>query len=129
MSGIDAPAKNNSGMFANGGGAQFPPMTVYSKNEVQIVFAFENEEVQGTYNCCAPNPIPNRDLMKEFRRKLRVPFAVPQPAWLIELGTRLCGTEAELVLKSRNVFPRKMLNAGFRFTHPRLPEALKTLTL
>jgi NAD dependent epimerase/dehydratase family enzyme len=39
----------------------------------------------------------------------------------LEIGAKLIGTETELVLKSRNVIPKRLLDAGFRFLYT-MPE-------
>jgi NAD dependent epimerase/dehydratase family enzyme len=46
---------------------------------------------------------------------------------MLELGTRMLKTESELVLKSRRVTPRRLLEAGFRFEFPEWPAAVKEL--
>ncbi|MGB3619278.1 MAG: DUF1731 domain-containing protein, partial [Catalinimonas sp.] len=49
------------------------------------------------------------------------------PAWLTRVGTRLLGTEAELVLHGRRAVPARLLREGFSFRFPTLPEALRDL--
>jgi NAD dependent epimerase/dehydratase family enzyme len=46
---------------------------------------------------------------------------------MVELGTRLLGTESELVLKSRRVVPGRLLNGGFTFDYPTWNEAAREL--
>jgi hypothetical protein len=46
---------------------------------------------------------------------------------MIEIGTFLMRTESELVLKSRQVVPGRLLDAGFRFNFPYWPEAARDL--
>lgn len=78
-------------------------------------FIIEHPELVGPINVTAPNPIRNKDLMKLIRKKMGIPFGIPQPKWILELGARLIGTETELLLKSRNVIPEKLEEAGFKF--------------
>lgn len=75
-------------------------------------------------NAASPHPVRNRELMAEVRRVLRVPFGLPAPRWLLELGAVPIRTETELVLKSRWVEPKKLLEAGYRFRYPTLRQAL-----
>jgi hypothetical protein len=42
---------------------------------------------------------------------------------MLEIGTFLLRTESELILKSRQVVPGRLLNAGFKFQYPGWPEA------
>jgi hypothetical protein len=46
---------------------------------------------------------------------------------MLEVGTFLMRTESELVLKSRRVTPRRLLDAGFTFDFPTWPEAARDL--
>jgi NAD dependent epimerase/dehydratase family enzyme len=46
---------------------------------------------------------------------------------MLQIGAPLIGTELELVLKSRWVVPTKILESGFRFTHPLLESALSDI--
>jgi NAD dependent epimerase/dehydratase family enzyme len=47
----------------------------------------------------------------------------------LELGTLLLRTESELVLKSRQVVPGRLLEAGFQFKCPTWPEAAQELVV
>jgi hypothetical protein len=42
---------------------------------------------------------------------------------MLELGAVFMRTETELILKSRRVVPRRLLESGFVFQYPRWPEA------
>jgi NAD dependent epimerase/dehydratase family enzyme len=44
------------------------------------------------------------------------------PAWVLKL---LLGEMADLLLNGQNVQPTRLLNAGFQFRYPTLPEALQ----
>lgn len=69
----------------------------------------------GIYNICAPNPIKNKEFQQKLRSKLKIPFGMPSPVWMLKVGGKLIGTETELLLKSRNVYPEKLLKEGFKF--------------
>ncbi|WP_299711179.1 TIGR01777 family oxidoreductase [uncultured Tenacibaculum sp.] len=69
----------------------------------------------GVYNLCVPNPIKNVAFQKELRQKLKVSLGLPSPKWMLKLGAKFIGTETELLLKSRNVYPKKLLDLGFKF--------------
>lgn len=62
--------------------------------------------------------------MQEVRKAVGIGFGLPSPKWLLEIGAILIRTETELILKSRNVVPKKLLDAGFTFRYPTLKEAL-----
>ena len=92
-----------------------------------IEFLIENEELDGNFNLAVPNPTNNKTLMSSFRKVMHVPFGIPQPEWLIKFGAKQIGTEPELVLKSRNVIPERLLNSGFKFIHSDIEIALDDL--
>jgi NAD dependent epimerase/dehydratase family enzyme len=55
---------------------------------------------------------------------MNVYFGLPVPAVLLSLGAMIIGTEPELVLKSRKVYPQRLLDNGFVFEFPDLKSAL-----
>ncbi len=87
----------------------------------------QNEKASGPYNITAPAPLPNEEFMKILREALRVPMGVPAPGWLPELGAVIIRTETELVLKSRKVYPKRLLDEGFIFINPDLHVAMNSL--
>lgn len=82
---------------------------------------------EGIYNVTAPIPIRNVELMKLIRHKMRCPFGIPSPKFLLEIGAFLINTETELLLKSRNVVPERLLKEGFRFKFSSADAALSEL--
>lgn len=92
-----------------------------------IIFLIENNTLHGAFNLSAPNPNNNKSLMLLLRKKLRIPFGLNQPKWLLKLGAKMIGTEPELVLKSRNVIPKRLLENGFRFKYNDINNALDNL--
>ncbi|MDR6986441.1 uncharacterized protein (TIGR01777 family) [Paenarthrobacter nitroguajacolicus] len=89
-----------------------------------VLFVDAHGELTGPVNAATPYPVDNRELMSLVRQSMGVPFGMPTPAWLLEAGAVLIRTQTELVLKSRWVEPRKLLDAGFAFEHPTLAGAL-----
>ena len=92
-----------------------------------ILFVLEHKELNGVYNCSAPNPVTNKIMMNTFREKTNTRFGLPSPAWLLRMGAVLIKTETELILKSRWVIPEKLLKAGYTFKYPVLDEALENI--
>lgn len=91
-----------------------------------IEFIIANE-MEGNINVVSPTPVRNAEFMGTLRKRLNVPFGLPTPEPLLKLGAKLIGTEPELVLKSRNVIPRRLLESGFKFEYGNLTQALKAL--
>lgn len=92
-----------------------------------LKFLIAHEDMEGPIILAAPNPLPNRAFMRALREAEGIPFGLPSTEWMLELGTWLMGTETELVLKSRRVVPKRLLDAGFEFHHPTWPEAARDL--
>jgi uncharacterized protein (TIGR01777 family) len=87
-------------------------------------FLIELRGASGTYNLTAPEPVTNAQLGRAVARALRRPYWFPTPAFLLRL---VLGEKAMLVLEGQRVLPRRLLEAGFEFHHPRLDEALEDL--
>jgi NAD dependent epimerase/dehydratase family enzyme len=114
------------------GGKQGDGAQMYSWVHIEdvcrlIEWLYENNEVEGIYNCAAPNAVTNKIFMKKLRETTQHPFGLPAPAWLLELGAWLIGTETELMLKSRWVFPTRSLNEGFVYKYETLDNALEEI--
>ncbi|MEX1003490.1 MAG: TIGR01777 family oxidoreductase [Crocinitomicaceae bacterium] len=93
-----------------------------------VEFIINHPEIVGPVNVTAPNPIRNKEFMKQLRKSLGIPFGISQPKWMLELGAKIIGTETELLLKSRNVVPERLTESGFQFQFPEAKDAIEYLT-
>jgi len=92
-----------------------------------IEFLVAHEELSGVVNLASPEPLPNCDFLRILREAWGTRFALPNPKWLIEIGTFLMRTESELVLKSRRVVPARLMAAGFEFSFSEWSSASRDL--
>lgn len=92
-----------------------------------FIAAIEQEDLSGTCNLTAPNPVTNNDFMAELRRVLHRPRCPPAPEWAIHIGARLLKTEPSLALTGCRCVPKRLLESGFKFQYPDLPSALREL--
>lgn len=92
-----------------------------------VEHAIAHEELSGVINVSAPNPVPNAAFMAALRRACGMPLGLPTPAWLLEIGAVLIRTETELILKSRWVVPKRLLDSGYGFRFPDVEEAMADL--
>jgi uncharacterized protein (TIGR01777 family) len=92
-----------------------------------IELLIATESLSGPVNLAAPHPLPNRDFLRAIREAWGTRIAIPTTTWMLEIGTFLMRTESELVLKSRQVVPSRLLAAGFQFKFPHWPEAARDL--
>lgn len=87
----------------------------------------QHEELNGVINCTAPEPVKNAELMCTIRHAYGVTLGLPSPAWLLELGAIAIGTETELLLKSRWVMPKRLLDNDYNFLFPKADHAIRDL--
>jgi NAD dependent epimerase/dehydratase family enzyme len=89
-----------------------------------IEWLYYNKEVEGIYNCVAPHAVNNSYLMQVLRKAIGKKIGLPTPSWLLELGAWIIGTETELMLKSRWVYPKRSQDDGFVYKYARIEQAI-----
>ncbi|WP_368504985.1 TIGR01777 family oxidoreductase [Alkalihalophilus sp. As8PL] len=92
-----------------------------------VLFLRGREDLTGVFNCAAPEPVSNRELMSQLRATMNARFGLPAQKWMLEIGSVFLRTETELVLKSRWVIPERLEREGFTFTYPTLRETLENI--
>lgn len=103
---------------------------IHEDDFVQIIdFCIKNETIEGAINVVSPYPSDNKTMMRLLRKTLNVPFGIPSNKTFLEIGAFVINTETELLLKSRNVIPKRLLNAGYTFLYQDLEVALKELII
>jgi len=110
-----------------GNGQQFISWIHVGDLSRMFIEAIERDELSGTFNAVGPNPVTNREFMRELRHALHRPWSPPAPAWAVKLGSRMMGTEPSLALTGCRVAPKHFLDAGFKFQFPELHGALENL--
>ncbi|MGB7589261.1 MAG: TIGR01777 family oxidoreductase [Solirubrobacterales bacterium] len=90
-----------------------------------ILWALDNQEVDGVLNATAPNPATNRELSQALGRALHRPVILPVPGFALDV---MFGSEFGAILRGgQRVIPRRALDLGYEFQHPDLDEALSDL--
>jgi uncharacterized protein len=87
----------------------------------------DHPELTGVFNCTAPIAAKNAELMHIIRKTYGMPLGLPAPKWLLEIGSVVIGTETELILKSRWVLPKRLLDSGFKFEYATAGVAVKDI--
>ena len=85
------------------------------------------KEITGVINIVSPTPIRNVDFMQKLRKAVGFPFGIPLNKFFLEIGSFIIRTETELVLKSRNVVPKRLLENGFEFKFGEIDKAFRDL--
>ena len=94
-----------------------------------IEWLIGQNSLSGPVNITAPGPIPNAAMMRVLRGACSKSIGLPATAWMLEIGAFMMRTETELILKSRRVVPRRLLDSGFTFLFPRFEDAVSDLML
>lgn len=92
-----------------------------------VEFLIQNDSITGVVNCTSPAPLSNAALMKEMRSKVKIPFGLPAPEFAVRIGAFFIGTESSLLLDSTNIYPERLLNAGFKFKFGDINTAISDL--
>lgn len=92
-----------------------------------ILYALNNEHIDGVYNAVAPEINSNKDVVCKLANLVRPTFHIPVSIPKFVLKTAL-GEKSIEVLKSASVNSGKIKGEGFTFLYPSLDAALKELT-
>lgn len=87
----------------------------------------QHPNLNGAINCTAPVPLKNAEFMACLRKAYGIPFGLPSPAWFLQMGAAIIGTETELILKSRWVLPKRLLDSGYQFQFTEAEHAIKDI--
>jgi uncharacterized protein (TIGR01777 family) len=99
---------------------------IHLDDEVGILlWALDNDQVSGTVNATAPEPVTNKEFSKALGRAVNRPAIAPVPGFVLDLKF---GSEFGHVLRGgQRVLPGRTQELGYSFKHPRLDAALADL--
>ena len=83
-----------------------------------------NEDMQGPFNFCSPNPERNTAFAKALGKALGRPASLRIPAFVMKL---IMGELGNVLLGSQRCVPQKLRQHGFEFKYPLLETALGDL--
>jgi NAD dependent epimerase/dehydratase family enzyme len=89
-----------------------------------FLFVLDHQAIEGPVNCCAPNPVQNKDLAKALGKALSRPSFLRTPALTLRL---VLGEFGSVLLEGQKVMPAKLLEHGFPFQYPEIGPALQDL--
>jgi uncharacterized protein len=87
-----------------------------------VLFTLRSPNIVGPVNVVAPEPVTNAIFTRDLAHAVHRPALLTAPAFALRLAFGEMADAA--LLASTRVVPRRLLNAGFSFAHPTLPEAL-----
>lgn len=88
-----------------------------------IVWALDSDDVRGTVNATAPEPVTSREFAKALGRALRRPAILPIPK--LALKARFGSELGEVTAQGQRVVPRRAFDQGYRFRHPEIDSGLR----
>lgn len=108
------------------GGRQYVSW-IHDDDFVRAVALLIREPIEGAVNLAAPEPLPQKDFMRQLRKAWHSPVGLPATSWMAEIGAFVLRSDTELLLKSRRVVPQRLTQAGFEFHFPNWREAAQNL--
>jgi len=108
-----------------GSGEQYMSWVSIDDAVAMIQHVISDESIHGPVNFVTPNSISNREFTKTLGSVLHRPTIFPLPAVVAQL---VFGEMAnELLLSGARVYPKILLESGYKFLHPDLSQALEHL--
>ena len=89
--------------------------------------AIERVTMVGAYNAATHTAATNAAFMRRLRRVVHRPWSPPAPAFAVEIGSWIIGTDAEVALHGQRCVPRRLDEDGFAFAHEDLGETMAGL--
>ena len=87
--------------------------------------AIRDHEMSGAYIASSPNPVSQRDFMKQLRAAVGMPIGLPAFEWMVRIGAPLLmRTDPELALYGRYVVSKRLKQEDFEFQFPQLVDAI-----
>ncbi|PAV49140.1 TIGR01777 family protein [Pseudomonas sp. HAR-UPW-AIA-41] len=107
-----------------GSGRQWMPW-IHLQDEIALIdFLLHHPQARGPYNACAPQLVRNKAFAQALGHVLHRPAVLPLPGLLLRVGL---GELSVLLLGGQRAVPRRLLEAGFRFSFADLDSALDDL--
>jgi uncharacterized protein (TIGR01777 family) len=103
-----------------GNGRQFWPWISMADEIAAIRFVLDHP-IDGAVNLTGPDPVRQRDVVRELGRQLHRPTIFPAPRFGLRL---VLGEFADDILASQRAVPHALAEAGFVHQHRTLPAAL-----
>ncbi len=97
-----------------GDGTQWFPTVSLADYVDAVTLVLTDETMRGPYNLTAPEPATNEDFTKELGRRLHRPTLLRVPAFAM---TTVVGDLGRAMTGSIRATPRRLIDAGFAFSH------------
>ena len=88
-----------------------------------IEFIIKSKNQEKVYNLTAPNSVSNLEFSKKLSKSLFRPCLFPVPSFALKI---LYGQGSEVLLKGQNIYPKNLVNQGYKFSYNLIDEAFKS---
>jgi len=89
-----------------------------------IEFTIKNEQIKGVMNVVAPEIITNQQFTNVLGKMLQKPTLMVIPKFILKL---MYGKASAILVESKMVKPKKLLDIGFEYKYPTINEALEEI--
>ena len=89
-----------------------------------IIFSLRQNEIEGTFNATAPNPVRLNEFCQNLGKVLQRPSWLPVPSFALQM---LLGDAAKVVLEGQQVLPKRTLSTNFEYQYKTLKPALEQI--
>ena len=76
----------------------------------------------GIVNAVSPNPVTNREFTRALAMVLKRPAFLPVPIFVLKM---IFGQAATVLTASKEIYPKRVMQAGFSFAFPEIRPALE----
>jgi len=109
-----------------GSGNQYYPWVHVEDVCRLFLFQLENENVDGIFNACSPNPVTMKALLVAAKKAMKSrAIMLPVPKLILNI---MIGEMADVITHSQRVIPEATIKSGFEFMFPDVESAMADLT-
>ena len=107
-----------------GSGSQWFPW-IHLDDIVDIyIYLLDNNNLKGSFNACSPDTVTMDEFAKALGKIMHRPSVFKVPKFALTLAA---GEAAEVITASLKVFPKKLMEVGYKFKFGNLKDALADL--
>jgi uncharacterized protein (TIGR01777 family) len=89
-----------------------------------ILLAIDDETVKGPMNAVSPNAVTSAELAHAIGAVTNMPSSIKTPAFALSM---VMGEAASILLTGQRVYPKRAVELGYEFRHPRVLAALESI--
>jgi len=93
-------------------------------DQIRAMIFLMNSKIEGPVNLTSPNPVTNQEFTAALARALKRPAIFPAPAFALKA---VLGGLSSVVLGSKRVIPKVLMDSKFEFNYQYVTEALNAL--